>query len=875
MPPAGLIERARLGDLVDWGVERPLTMVSAPAGWGKTRLLVQWIESRAAPGPVAWLPLRREHADPRRFWTDVVAALGAANRGLARLAPPPRGALQPFLATLLDALAEVEEPLVLVLDDLQIVADPTVHADLEWLLEGAPDRLRLVVATRSDPPMRLQRLRATERMSEVRAKDLAFTLEEAEEVLRPLDLTGDDVELLWRRTEGWATGLKLAQLSLQGRNDPRAFIEGFAGSDAAVSDYLMSEVVNREPPDALEFLLRTSVAEGLDGSLAEALTGDVSATRRLRALVRSNGFVTQVEGGVGVYRYHTLFAHVLRAELHHRLPGAEPELHRVAGRWHAEHGSPLEALRHAIAAEDWDLASEVFGEHWLGLVLRGGATALHQLARRIPEETVRADAELALGMAGLLLEEGDHESADQLLRCAQEGAAGLPEPRRRRFAVTSTATSLHRARQQGDVAGALSAAHEVLDARWDTAVATDVRAATLANLGIAEFWAGGLPAAADHLQQAAGLALECGNDFVLFLAESYIAAADSHDGRLEAAAARARTAIQLAERRGWAREAHAAIAYCTLATVHLWLDEPAEAERFAGRAAEVLERSGEPLLSAAVAQLRAHLCMLRGEPLTALDMVRGVAARGPLPPFLRVSSRMLEAELWMQLGEVGRARARLTEMAADGDHDVAIGLARLELRGGDPGAAVRAVATFLADEREPVLPYARLEAWVIDAIARDALHDEEAALRALERALDLAEPHGYAHVLSRYGSPMRSLLRRRVARGTAHRALAASLLATLGEGTANGRSPSSSSSSVLLEPLSERELVVLRFLPTMMSNAEIAAEMFVSVNTVKTHLKHVYRKLDVAGRRDCVSRARELRLLSPGLGAERARAGFG
>ena len=374
MPPAGLIERARLGDLVDWGVERPLTMVSAPAGWGKTRLLVQWLESGAAPGPVAWLPLRREHADPRRFWTDVVAALGAANGGLARLAPPPRGALQPFLTTLVDALAELEEPLVLVLDDLQIVADPTVHADLEWLLEGAPDRLRLVVATRSDPPMRLQRLRATERMSEVRAKDLAFTLEEAEEVLRPLDLTGDDVELLWRRTEGWATGLKLAQLSLQGRNDRRAFIEGFAGSDAAVSDYLMSEVVNREPPDALEFLLRTSVVEGLDGSLAEALTGDVSAARQAAgARAIRNGFVTHAEGGVGVYRYHTLFADVLRAELHRRLPGAEQELHGVAGRWHAEQGSPLEALRHAIAAEDWDLASEVFGEHWLGLVLRGGA----------------------------------------------------------------------------------------------------------------------------------------------------------------------------------------------------------------------------------------------------------------------------------------------------------------------------------------------------------------------------------------------------------------------------------------------------------------------------------------------------------------------
>ena len=254
--------------------------------------------------------------------------------------------------------------------------------------------------------------------------------------------------------------------------------------------------------------------------------------------------------------------------------------------------------------------------------------------------------------------------------------------------------------------------------------------------------------------------------------------------------------------------------------------------------------------------------MLKGEPLPALDLLVSANAGGPLPPFLRVSSGLLEAELWLGLGEPARARRRLAEIDAEDASGAAVGLARLELASGDPGAAIRAVATFLADERDPVLPFARAEAWAIDAIARDAVHDEEGALRALERALDLAEPRGYAGILARYGGPLRSLLRRRVERGTAHRALAAQLLSTLGQGSAAGHAPP----TALLEPLSERELAVLRFLPTMMSNAEIASEMFVSVNTVKTHLKHVYRKLDVADRRDCVRRARELRLLSPGLG---------
>ncbi len=238
-------------------------------------------------------------------------------------------------------------------------------------------------------------------------------------------------------------------------------------------------------------------------------------------------------------------------------------------------------------------------------------------------------------------------------------------------------------------------------------------------------------------------------------------------------------------------------------------------------------------------------------------------ANGPLPAFLGVSAALTEADLWLALGEPGRSRRRLVELGDEAGPDPLVGLARLELAAGDPAAALTALASFLEDGREPLLPFARTEARLLDAIARDALRDEDGALASMERALDLAEPRGYENVLLRYGPPLRSLLRRLVARGTAHRAFADGLLATLGAGPGPA---ARSSVRPLLEPLSERELAVLRYLPTMMSNAEIAGEMYVSVNTVKTHLKHVYRKLDVVDRRECVRRARELHLLGAGLG---------
>ena len=318
-------------------------------------------------------------------------------------------------ARVLDSLAGRDEPLVLALDDFNAVGSPEVAEELDWLLEHDGELVRLVIVTRSDPPMRLERLRMAGRMTEVRATDLAFTLAEAGELLGDLRLSEADLELLWRRTDGWVGGLRLAELSIEGREDAHEFVTSFAGDDRAVTDYLMSEVVDRQEPDTLDFLLRTCVPDRLSAELADALTEDHDGRQRLRALERGYGLAKTLDAHGHWYSLHPLLREVLRAESRRRLPEEQGRLHGLAARWYADQGSTFDALHHAVEAADWEVAGEVVGAQWMVCVTRGSGPGCCALAERIPDEVVRADAELALGKAGLLLEAGDDLAADDLL----------------------------------------------------------------------------------------------------------------------------------------------------------------------------------------------------------------------------------------------------------------------------------------------------------------------------------------------------------------------------------------------------------------------------------------------------------------------------
>jgi LuxR family maltose regulon positive regulatory protein len=862
-PPPGFVARPRLLDALDAGARGPVTLVSAPAGSGKTALLAAWVGESRPPGTLAWLSLAREDRDRRSFWTALLAALATGPRGLD---VPRRGRPGIMLPALVEALAVRRAPVTLVLDDFHELGDAAAVGDVQQLIDHAPPTLRLVIASRADPPLRLQRLRVAGQLTELRTRELAFTAEETRQLGEALGLqvSGPDLETLRLRTEGWVAGLRLAALSLAGHPDPHAFVEGFAGDDRAVSDYLLSEVISRQPPETLDFLLRTSVVDRVCGPLADALMATTGGGAQLDALMRRDGLISALDAHGTWYRYHPLFLEVLRLELARVLPGDLATLHRRAARWYQAEQQPFEAVRHATLAADWDLAADVMGEHWLGLVIRGQGARLREAIAGVPPDVVRAHAELALASAGLLFDAGDGESADELLGLAEALGPDLPLRRRRRLAIGAATTRLYRERLRGDVEAALRDARRVLEEHWDRSISQDVRALALTTVGGAELWADDTASARRHLQEASGLARRCDNDYVLFAAEAWAAAAALRDEHLDEARRRATGALELADSHGWSSGPAAGVAYYTLAALALLAADLPAARTMLDRAKAAIDLSGERLLAAALAQVEVALLAADGEPLAALDVLRASSGGEDLcvPRFLRMSGALLEAELLQSLGEPARARRVLIEADAVEDvSDAGVGFARWSLAAGAPEDAIAAVAAFVADERAPTGHAVRVEAWVLDAIARDEIRDEDAALGALERALDIAEPRGLLRPLVRYGAPVRSLLRRRIRAGTAHRALAGELLALLEEDGARTRDHA----APLLEPLSDRELAVLRFLPTMMSNTEIAAEMFVSVNTVKTHLKHIYRKLDVTDRRDAVRRGRELHLLNPGL----------
>lgn len=864
---AGLVRRPRLYDVLDRGVLGPVTLLSAPAGSGKTMLLSSWLRSTRLPGPVAWVGVERDEGDATRFWGMVMDALRrsgaiAPDDPLATLVPAPVGGQEEFLQRLLEGLARLSSPFVLVLDDLHQLHAEDALRGLEEVLVRAPDTLRTVIASRRDPTLGLHRMRLADELVEIRAADLEFTAQEAAELMAAagVAVTADDVTRLHDRTEGWAAGLRLAAMSLARHEAPARFVAEFSGSERTVADYLVGEVLASQPPEVRELLLRTCILESVNGALADLLTGRDDGARLLHGLEEANALVVAVDVGRSWFRYHHLLADLLRLELRREAPSDIPALHRLAAAWFAEHGLAIEAIRHAELGEDWDLAAELLGRHWVHVVLDGEEATLGSLLAGLPAHLAETDAEVATITAADRLSESRWTEADALLATAQRVLPAVAPGRRRRAETALATVQLLRARRLGDLDTVVDEATAVLhgDRVDGDPAAAELQALALMNLGIAESWTWRLADAETHLEQGLALGRTMGRPYLEVGCLGTLGGVANLTHRLDLAEDRLRQAIAVAGRVGWSTHPLVGVAYMTLAAVLIERGRLDEGERWLERADPILTRAPEPPASVGLRHTQGMLWMSRGrfaEALVAFRDGERLADQLRAPHFLAVIERQWQLRVQLRLGDLEPVRTALAD-AGDGAQWCNLA-AHLCLAADDAHGAAAAVAPVLAGTAFAFHVNMDIEALLLDGLARTRLGERQAAQRSVERALELAEPQGRVFVVLTVPGA-KELLERHPLHGTAHAAYLKQLLDHLA-----GAEPPPHPPDELSDPLSERELAVLRFLPTNLSAGEIGSELFLSVHTVKTHMRKLYAKLDVHTRAEAVQRGRALGLLAP------------
>ena len=747
--------------------------------------------------------------------------------------------------------------------------NPQALRQLELLLMRAPPGLRFVLASRHDVRLGLHRLRLEGELAEIRADDLRFSLAEAGELFAAagVELPESAVAVLHERTEGWAAGLRLAALAAAGHPDPAQFAAEFSGAERTVAEYLVAEVLDRQPAAVRLLLLRTSILERVNGELADLLTGDRGGERVLHDLERAGAFVVPLDAARSWFRYHQMFAGLLQLELRRTEPGELAGLHRAAAAWFARHGYPVEAVRHAQAAEDWGLAAGLLADHWPGLYLGGQAATIHELLAGFPAGVRAADAQLAAVAAADELVRGSVEAAERYLRLAECGTASVPEARRAQAQLLLGVARLLLARQRADLPTAveearrLEAMAEVPDPA-QLALGEDLRALALISLGSAELRAARFEDADRHLEHGVALARQIGRPFLEFTGLAYQASAGIYRS-FARVAERGMQAIELARQHGWTGEPAAGIASVMLADVLALQGRPEEAEPWVQRAERTVRAEAEPAAGLLIRSVRGDLELAHGRDAEALAALRAAEPLADLlaaPNPLTMAMRAFQLQIQVRLGETERAEQAL---ARYDDHEcgcgeLCIATAVLRLAQDDPHAATAALAPVLDGSAPLIWPTWLIQAFLLEAIARDALGDEGAAGRALARALDRAEPDGA--LLWFLVNPVPGLLERHARHRTTHASLIAEILGLL---AGNRPAPPPAGPRLSLEPLSESELRVLRYLPTNLTAPEIAAELYVSRNTVKTHTRNLYAKLGTHRRAEAVARARDLRLLAP------------
>jgi LuxR family transcriptional regulator, maltose regulon positive regulatory protein len=876
------VPRPRLAGLLDRARDTPLTLVSAPAGFGKTTLLTAWLDG--AGRPVAWVSLDGRDRRAASFWTYVLVAVDRAVPGSATAAltllHSGQATVETVLAGVVNELSVHDGELTLVLDDYHLADGPDVAEGMTFLVEHRPPQLHLVLSTRADPLLPLSRLRVRGELVEIRAADLRFDGDEVAAYLNDLnalDLPSDAVAALEARTEGWVAALQLAALSLRGRDDTSGFIDRFAGDDRYVVDYLVDEVLSRQPDNVRSFLLDTSILERLTPSLCEAVHAEEPSSGRamLDLLDRQNLFLVPLDDHRRWYRYHHLFADVLHAHLLQERPGDVADRHRRASRWCADHGDVEEAVRHALSAGDVDTAAEL-----VELAIPDLRRARHESVLRrwlddLPDDVLRDRPVLATGLIGALMASNDFEGVEGRLRQVEQmlatPAKELIVVDHHELARVPAAIEMYRAGLSlvaGDPADTIDHAQRAIATAPEDDDLTTSGAAALA--GLAAWATGDIVAAHDSYVAAAAGLRRAGHIADVLGCSLAIADMELALGRLRDAERTLDDALALAARHGpgvLRGTADMLVALCRSAWHH---DDLPAATDLLRRADDLGESAGLPQnpyrWRVAMARLRAaeHDWSAALELLDDAERVYVGDFSPQVHPIHATRARILAAS-----GDVAGAAAWARQHQVGTDDDLSylreyehVTLARVllaEHRDTSSAATLRD-ATALLDRLLATAEAGNragsvIELEVLRALAHRAAGHREAAMRALEHAVDLAEPQGWVRFLydaqPDLADVFRAIARQRPTSG---------YLQGLIAGRADGREPAPK--DALLDPLSDRELDVLRLLGSDLDGPAIASELVVSLNTVRTHTKHIYTKLGVNNRRAAISKSHQLGLLS-------------
>jgi LuxR family maltose regulon positive regulatory protein len=856
-----IVARPRLLETISQGVDGPLTLVSAPAGSGKTVLASCWAASKGTPGPVAWVSLDAEDGQPGVFWSYVIAALAASGLPVSEVGLPvqPDTVEHSLLVRLAACLSDRPQPIVLILDNAQFLVAREICDEIDFLIQHASPQLRVVVLTRVDPPLPLHRYRVSGSMTEIRLGRLSFTPAEVRAMLAShgVDMPDDAASALADRTRGWAAGLRLALLAQLAPVDA-PWLPHRGDDQGPLADYFGIEVLDAQPPQVRDFLLRTSLVDRLWPSLAVELTGRRDADRALTDLARTGGFLVASPRVPGSYEYQPMVRDLLRARLHAEAPTAVDSLHRTAASWLADHSRPTDAIPHAAAAGEWDQAAAlVIRNLEVGQLIAPGGRLVEPFAG-MPADV--AGPEAAAVHAAVALARCDPEDCAKHLLRARELVGDGPPDRAWTLHVTIAVTEAVCAGSRGDVDGALIAvsAAEVLlghASKHDVDV-SDLRSLVLSTRSGVLLLAGRFEEAVAGASAALRASDRPGCERVRLLCLGQLALAEALRGRLGRAVERAREASSIADRCGLAEDRPPA-AEVAFAWVRAEQYDIGSATAHADRALLSAGIRHDPVAACMLAQVRARLYRARGDLTGAVAEINRARAAipGTLPAWLVDMLALHEAGL----RSPGRHNQdALRSLSTDGGPMSArrtVLLAWAEVAAGETAAANEMVSAF---RQRPDLPVdLQVEVWLLTAMGHLAHGRGDLARDALDRGLVLAAPERLRRPILEAPPRLRSFLRH-------DRSLARRHPWLIDTGAPHTRVPApvaARSPQPIIEPLTDKEGEVLHYLAAHLSTEEIARSMYVSVNTVKTHVRGVLRKLAVSRRNEAVRRGHDLGLV--------------